>query len=488
MEGEDAERTQLRLESDADAVQIVTIHKSKGLEYDVVFAPGLWQSRCTPDDAPVLVHENGAVVLDHGSPRRAERGTLAERERLAEDLRLAYVALTRARFRCYVGWGPVLNRKSGDASWQSSLAWLLRDASRPWPLDAAQPGFRDALDGWRATLDALVAQDGDAMSVEVLDDERTGGERWSGTLAARADAVAREWRHPSSRLESWRIASFTSLTAGRHVEDARDTSDPASSDAEAEAALVRARSDFLAFPAGRKAGIVLHELFEKLDFAAAPADVRALATEILLRERMADDERDGRIDGVCAMAERVLAGQLPHADFALRDVPLARTLREWKFQLPLGAVSGAVLAERFARHGGDLARRYAPSLRGLSPERTHGFLTGVVDLALEHRGRWWVADWKSNHLGVRPEQYDAGALEAEMFSSHYVLQYHLYVTALHRFLRTRLPGYDYDRAMGGVAYVFLRGVDGTGRGWFHDRPPLALIESLDALMDAGVAA
>ena len=163
-----------------------------------------------------------------------------------------------------------------------------------------------------------------------------------------------------------------------------------------------------------------------------------------------------------------------------RDV----TLREWEFDLPLGTVERGTLAHLFATAGGDVSRRYASLLDRLTPDRTHGFLTGVVDLAFMHDGKWYVVDWKSNHLGNDPAKYEPAALEGEMFASHYVLQYHFYVTALHRFLRARVPGYTYETHMGGVYYAFLRGIDGTERGWFADRPAKSLIDALDTLMDA----
>ena len=141
----------------------------------------------------------------------------------------------------------------------------------------------------------------------------------------------------------------------------------------------------------------------------------------------------------------------------------------------------------FTKHGDDLAQRYARVLRTIAPARTWGFLTGVVDLVFERDGRWYVVDWKSNLVGTRPEQYEPAELEPEMFGSHYVLQYHLYVTALHRFLRMRVPGYAYATHMGGVWYAFLRGIDGSARGWHHHRPDERLIDALDALMDgAGI--
>ena len=113
-----------------------------------------------------------------------------------------------------------------------------------------------------------------------------------------------------------------------------------------------------------------------------------------------------------------------------------------------------------------------------------GFLVGFVDLVAEHDGRYWVLDWKSNHLGNRLEDYHPGALHAAMQDHDYVLQYHLYVLALHRQLRSRLPDYDYERCMGGVGYVFLRGlVPGSSRGVFYDRVPFALVTAMDQWAD-----
>lgn len=495
MKTEESERTELRLESDADAVQIVTIHKSKGLEYDVVFCPGLWACKRTGADAPVLVHEDEhTVVFDHGSSDRAERGRLAEAERLAEDLRLVYVALTRARYRCYVGWGGVKNSKSGDAAWHTALAYLLRpDGITGTASDVAErvaTAMESGMAGWNDALRALVEASGGTMSLEVLDGAAAPVAPWRGVAPSLSEPTPRRELPSATQLDTWRIASFTSLTASHHgaahVEDGRDVSDPARERGALVGALrpVHGRDDFLAFPAGRVAGIVLHELFERIDFGATDEDIRALAIEILARERFIENEHDGRVTAVTTMARRVLDARLPGAHFALRDLPRDVTLREWAFDLPLGTVERDTLARIFADDGGELARRYAPALRRIGADRTHGFLTGVIDLAFVREGRWYVVDWKSNHLGDEPVQYEPAALEHEMFASHYVLQYHLYVTALHRYLRLRQPGYDYDAHMGGVWYSFLRGVDGSERGWFADRPPRALIQALSALMDA----
>jgi exodeoxyribonuclease V beta subunit len=483
---EKAERTELRLETDADAVQIVTIHRSKGLEYDVVFCPWLWAARRDKDEDPVLVHEGGAAVFDHGSPDRQARGRLATAEQLAEELRLVYVALTRARLRCYVAWGAVQNGKTKLHAGHTALGYLLRPALEVMSPDdlveRVPQAFESALAAWDIPVRELVAGSGGAMTVEVLDEEQEPPHRWAGASRERCTPVCRTDLPSGESLRSWRIVSFTSLTAGRQAEDARDVAD-ATEGARVWAAT-RHPADFMDFPAGRQPGVALHELLERAEFDASDAALHALAAEVLQRAQLVD--HDDRIGAAAGMLRRVLGDPLPETGFALRSVPRDHTLREWSFHLPLGDVSAGLLAEAFNRHGGDVARRYAPALRHLAAERTHGFLTGVIDLAFEHDGRWHVVDWKSNQLGSDHAHYERAELEREMFASHYVLQYHLYITALHRFLKVRLRDYDYERDMGGAWYAFLRGIDGTGRGWFHDRPPRALVDALDALMTDAV--
>jgi exodeoxyribonuclease V beta subunit len=485
---EKADRTELRLETDADAVQIVTIHRSKGLEYDVVFCPWLWATRRDADGEPVLVHEGDVAVFDHGSPKREARGRLAATEQLAEELRLVYVALTRARLRCYVAWGAVKNGTTKLHAGHTALGYLLRPAMDPMPaeelVERVPKAFEDALDDWDAPVRELVQRAGAAMTIDVLGDAQEPLHRWAGAASERCTPVCRTDLPSGESLRSWRVVSFTSLTAGRQVEDARDVAD--ATEGSRVWASTKRPADFMDFPAGRQPGVALHELFERAAFDASDGDLRALTSEVLHRAQLVD--HDERIGAAAGMLRRVLGDPLPEAGFALRSVPRDHTLREWSFHLPLGEVNAGVLAEAFGRHGDDVARRYAPALRHLSAERTHGFLTGVIDLAFEHGGRWHVVDWKSNQLGSDLAHYERAELEREMFASHYVLQYHLYITALHRFLKVRLRDYDYERDMGGAWYAFLRGIDGTGRGWFHDRPPRALVNALDALMtDAATA-
>jgi exodeoxyribonuclease V beta subunit len=250
-------------------------------------------------------------------------------------------------------------------------------------------------------------------------------------------------------------------------------------------------SDFRTFPAGRRAGTLLHTLFEHSRFDDTPAVLRERVAGELVRQQIVADGRDDRVDGVVQMMHAVFTTPLASWPFTLAQLSTDRARHEWEFLLPFADAESAftrqAMASAFETHGGPDGVRYAAMLRQLGGARLHGFLTGFVDLVCEHDGKWYVIDWKSNQLGADPAAYGEASLQAVMESSHYTLQYHLYLVALHRYLRTRLPHYDIEAHLGGAAYAFLRGfapgASVSGHGWFTHRPPRALIEALSAVMD-----
>ena len=508
----DAERereiAELRLETDAEAVQILTIHKSKGLQFDIVYCPTLYHAFPLKPDEPRLVHEPDGVVFDHWSPRYAERTERANMERLAEDCRLAYVALTRARFRTYVGWGVVGSQ--GKGAWDSALSYLLCDdagldslSSREQPTVVAS-WFKQDLTRWEPVLRRFTARHSEHMAMEVVESMHLGTAFDSGARGAAALIAARDLPGdpvPAVRFDTYSVTSFTGLTHGaRTTEAARDVDDARETGAFTSATeFMNPRdlpaSDFRSFPAGRWAGTVLHTLFETSAFDDSVEVLRERATWRLLRTRLAADEADPRIEAVVRMMRAVFDAPLAPWPVHLAQVPAARTRHEWEFLLPFADARRAFMrqriADQFERFGGEDGVRYAARLRTLSAARVHGFLTGFVDLVFEHAGRWYVVDWKSNQLGANPAAYTREALQEVMESHHYVLQYHLYLVALHRYLTLRLPDYDYDRHVGGAGYAFLRGFETgasvSGHGWYTERPDRSLIEALSALMDRPTA-
>ena len=459
-------RRELRLETDSEAVQILTIHKSKGLQFDVVFCPSLWQHYGEREGplgvSTALVVEDAQPILDLGSDKGGERRAAAQIEEQAEAIRLAYVALTRAVHRCYVGWGTI--GKAGSSA-DSALGYLLRDDNGT-----------DA----RSVLASLVASSGGNMGMR--DVEKDGG---SFALPLEATAFSTATARPISlaplQRTSWVVTSFTGLTANAHSDESRDVADPMM--VKMEPRTPSLETGFRAFPAGAQAGVALHDIFERLDFRrAADASARGMVVRSLAAHGLSGDATiaERRADEVHAMLHTVCESPIPNAGFSLSQVPGKASLREWRFDLSVSTTSVQRIASALATHGSAHAKAYAPTLRTLRESSLGGYLTGILDLAFEHDGRWWIVDWKSNQLGDDDEDYQPDALATAMMNAHYTLQYHLYMVALHRHLRVRVPDYDPARHWGGVAYVFLRGVTGQGfGGWFRDEPTPALLDALD---------
>jgi exodeoxyribonuclease V beta subunit len=297
-----------------------------------------------------------------------------------------------------------------------------------------------------------------------------------------------------ARLEPWRVASFSSLSSHAPVAAADgelpDHGDPAEAGEDAETAP----GGLAGFARGSRAGTCLHEILERCDFSAiADVATERLTADILLKHGL--DRRSAHVavadptETVLHMLGQLTDCELPDTNFKLAAIRREQRLNEWRFFLPMMRLSRRSLAHCFAREGrGHVSDPYATLLGELGSAAVHGFLTGFVDLVFEHEQRWYVVDWKSNHLGDEAGAYDAAALQRSMREQHYVLQYHLYVLALDRYLRQRLVGYDYERHFGGVYYAYLRGIrPGSRAGWYVDRPPRALILALDTLLREGDA-
>jgi exodeoxyribonuclease V beta subunit len=486
---------QLRLESDDAAVRLVTMHSSKGLEYPVVWCPFLWdgQELRTLDEQHVEVHRSdGARVLDIGSAERAHHVELLRRERLAEELRLAYVALTRARHRCvvYLAMAKGVER--------SALGLLFS----PEPDVAADQAIRMLTEPDSvilAGLDALAATSGGAVEVASIPDVAPRFVVPADPRGAVAPVVPAPER--ARWDDGWRRTSFSAIVAGRHDERPLGAfSDPDSE----RPPLAGPPVPLAAFPGGTASGLFFHGLLEEL-----PLD----APEPAWAERARAHLEAARLDPawaepVAACLTAVVSTPLGADGPRLREVPARDRAAELAFQVPVdapGGLSVAAIAELIERHGFDgappgypavlaelaaVAGRdargrdgWAEALREVRVERAdsgHGLLVGSIDLLFRADGRWWIVDWKSNNLGPAPEHYGVDGLNGAMTDHHYPLQALIYTLAVHRWLGARLPAYDYERDVGGARYVFLRGVDAPGGGVWCGRPTAQLVYALDA--------
>ncbi|MCS5637862.1 MAG: PD-(D/E)XK nuclease family protein, partial [Myxococcota bacterium] len=503
-EEEGSDDALVRLESDANAVQILTIHRSKGLQYPVVYCPDLWSGMILGKEDPGRPRfhdpdDDHRLKLDMGTAARDSAVNQMRWERLAENRRMLYVALTRAEHRLVVVWGGFKDAGS------SALGLLLHpppgvdefEANRSDELEkSSRKELKSRPDAdLRADLEALAARVPGAISVEPLS---LGGA--TGEALAPGPAPELSPRVAARKISSrWRVSSFSGLVAsatargqGRSdnhpASQGLDYDDPGAAPSEPAAEPAEPRVLLHAFPAGTGPGTMIHAVFERIDFALAdPEQLPAEVGRALDRHGLAEDLGPKLCEGIRQVVATPLGG--PLEAFSLAELERADRVDEMEFTLPVLHSSGrpltpSDLAQAFETHGkAPAVREYAERLGALDFPPLEGHLRGFIDLTFRHQGRFYLADYKSNQLGHYPAHYGPDELANQMRRHDYVLQYHLYTVALHRHLARRLPGYDYDTHMGGAYYLFLRGMSPDrpgGGGIFHDRPPRELIEALSA--------
>jgi exodeoxyribonuclease V beta subunit len=509
------------------AVSVVTIHRSKGLEYPVVICPTLWcaagASRLRGTDRAGCRWQppgRDAPHLDlHLDDRWGEGHQARHQQRLADEAereRLAYVAATRARDLLLLAWGPAKGQQGGPL-----FPWLFADQDLP-ELDG-DPWGELPPEHWRQELEAQIA--GRGLPMVLRDPPPPEGPPWSpprgggeGALSCgpvpAPQAIDRLWGRSS--YSSWTQSAHGGGSAAAVPDEGRDTLDP---EADLDDAMAGTGGDspmpgdgepgdgpLADFPRGAAAGDCLHRILERVELTLPLPEAanREVVERELRRAGLATAWNAAALEGLERMRLSPFGGALG----ALRpaDLAAAGRLAEMGFDLRMDLVRAVDLARPFREHpGGAFGAGYADRLASL-PIASRGFLTGSIDLVFQvpadlGDGRWWVVDWKSNWLGRRdatgqplacgPRHYGQAAMTALMAERHYPLQAHLYLVALHRYLGWRLPGYTPARHLGGYAYVFLRGAPGpqaggappaTVPGMVVERPPLARLLALDAAL------
>lgn len=484
-----AEEYQIRLETDERAVKIVTVHVSKGLEYPVVFCPFMWGG-ISDDEDVVTFHDGFAMVKDFGSSNYDQNRKAAQRETLAENLRLLYVALTRAKYRCYLCAGKITSKSKKSRPETSSLAYLFHAAAETRM--SQDPVSRLADEVGRLSLQEMqgqlrILQEKGEGTIDVVEIPEPGAA--TPFVPIRDDGMAFAGRKFSGVISSdWRVASFTAFAsqeitaselpdrdernAGKEVSGSRDAGAPA-------------EKSIFTFPRGTQAGIFFHEIFEGLNFARSSPEAVGCLVEKGLEKFGFDREWQPH---VCDMVSRVLTTPLagPEGAFSLAAIKPGSWIAELEFYFPLQFITSDLLTACLRKWGAlhepaDLGKVCA----SLKFRPVRGMVRGFMDMVFEHGGRYYLIDWKSNHLGGRVEDYAREALKTAMENNLYPLQYLLYTVALNRYLSLRVRGYDYATHFGGVLYVFLRGVSperGEACGFFRDLPPLEMIAELTQLL------
>ena len=477
------EQTLLRLESDENLVQIVTIHASKGLEYPVVFCPFLWRDPAAGQDqleGSVYHDERGELLIDFrkGLDDAFDEDAVKLHEwleRAAEFQRLVYVALTRAVHRCVLVAGCHGKARSQKSVTNTLLNWIVAGAgANPAQWRDSPPTLEQVHAAWHA----LAAASSGSIAVSPMPAGAGQAQQLPTAQTGDFAALAAPARIPSG----WRIGSFSSLAHGLVDEKSAPDRDLRAESAASQdlTAAVLSPDDILQFARGARAGECLHALLESIDFTE-PDGWQPVMTAALRRFGHPPDAQPM----LASLLRDLLATPLPVGTtnpFRLDRLDRSRRLTELEFYLPSAGLQDQRLNQLLEAEGYGLGRF------GFAP--LTGFLKGFIDLVFEHDGRYFVLDWKSNHLGNRIADYDRQSMADEMTRHGYQLQALLYCVALHRYLGSRLADYDPQRHFGGWIYLFVRAVrpgwllpDGTPAGVVFERPTPALLEQLSSLFD-----
>ena len=491
-----SEEQQIRLESDANLVQIVTIHKSKGLQYPVVFLPFCWDEDNNAVKFDALYHtektqEEGharsVLTINTKPDTDAKKKHVAEVR--AEAMRLLYVALTRAEQACFVQLENVQKYSKG-ALMNSAIGYLLEQDSVS--IDGLKERFSEVIDegkislnyydDWLEKLEAVPnLPQTKKQSVTQLEAAQFNGKVWDNWRLTSYSQLAKidndydpSHNHTSTQnaIEAGAVdisldtdSNFDSdaefLNVNESEFDLNDADISSETDAsEIEAIETDSSLTVFDFPKGATPGTCLHGILENWDFV----DQQQLTEQIeqQLKFYGIDEEFNPLL---IQWMQQVVSQPLVEAGCSLSDVSEANRLVEMEFYLPMTEIR---------------ASGVMPLLKGrrLAFEPMRGQLKGFIDLIFRHDGRYYVADYKSNYLGDQMSDYQPAALVEAMEHHQYDLQYWIYSIAVDQYLSRRIPNYDYETHFGGVYYFFLRGMNGKsdGEGVFFTRPEKTQLE------------
>ena len=446
---------QRRPDAQSDAVRVSTIHKSKGLEYGIVYCPFTWETSSRGfTKAGVKFHDaQRNIKLDLGSANLKEHQEQEALEELSDALRLLYVAVTRAKHQCVLFWGRATGWK------KAALRYLLHGDLDEKALNKLKENEL------RQAVEDLAAGSSGSIGCRPPRDEPA-----PARVEERAETTLRVRKPTRSYNHVPRIASFTSLTGH---DEKMPIARPAASSTPAEAGL------FEGLAGGTRTGLLLHSILEHARFD----ELGTVETRGLIERQL---RASGFDDSLAPEVQRdlELVGSTPLTSESgapsLSKLSNDRQLRELEFALSVDRPNLGELGKLLKRYGAPAAAPgYPERLSELSSQRLQKYLRGFIDLVFEWEGRWYVADYKSNSL----PSYEPATVSEAVQREHYLLQAQLYTAAAHRYLRERLDGYEPEKHWGGAMFLFLRGMRGPGRGTesvFFERQPAELLREADS--------
>ncbi len=501
------EEQQLRLETDENLVQIITIHASKGLQYPLVFIP--FASRYKEaKDSPYHKADEGLIWEFEPS---AEGKMLQEQQRMGEDTRLLYVAMTRAIYHCWVGlWNNTLGLSKKNSGFVLSAVGqvLLSTTENLDYSKLTDADIQHAITNLQ-TESSIELELIQGATQEIQETQETQVEQ------GQPDADERLLVQPQSSenyaaaqlkrkvLGDWILTSYSHISQQqRRREDDFMVEDVAKAADENDSSTARdgnsTREDLnsssllplplrFSFERGVNPGSFLHAIYELSDWAEKDStrDIQQIASEQMKRYGIGEFDLNLMHEWITETLRTPIAtsDSLTHGNhaFSLVDIPESQRIPEMEFYLPLNDFHESVFNQLIQEHG-------FPALYPYDFGKLNGMLKGYIDLTFEYDGRFYVADYKSNYLGDDYSDYQNHSLDEAMKHHDYYLQALFYTVALHRYLSVRLVDYSYDTHIGGACYLFVRGMhrEQGKSGVLHFRPEIDLVMALDNLFSGNV--
>ena len=510
---EDKDEYEIRLETDENAIKIMTVFKSKGLEFPIVFCPFLWDKNAintsrqkiskyhlTPDIIDKTDFKKEMLykpILDITGEEYAEN--YSNDENLEELMRFMYVALTRSKYLCYVFWG---NINKGSKKNTSALDYMFYSNSEV--LKAEKGNISKTLSNCvkaikvTNTPPALTDVQAEHIQLDIYDtNQKFDIKKYSPEVFDKKNDFEAKTINRESPDNNWKISSFSSIVP--HASESMilvsqkdyDESDIADS-AEIEQDFVqKTKLNIFNFPAGAKTGTCWHEIFEEMDFSSSDDEIKDLVETKLIKYRLNEyeSERANKENIICVqkMVKNVLNTTMnPDSDLKLKKISNKNKLPEMEFLFSLkkGIDTKRLYSfiNSYAKEKGFILNEFSKTLRD---KLINGYMTGFIDLIFRYEDKYYIIDWKSNKLNGTPEGFTTSGLKSEISKHYYFLQYLIYTVAVDKYLQAHIENYDYNIHFGGVYYIFLRGVDSSEsseRGFFFDKPDKKYINELAGIL------
>ncbi|OYQ74588.1 UvrD-helicase domain-containing protein [Wohlfahrtiimonas sp. G9077] len=446
----------LRLESEMNVITLMTIHGSKGLEFPITFVPSCLETRSIKPPFIINCQDDPTLkTIDFQANPEFEADALLEMQ--AENMRLLYVALTRAKYYCEIALSE--NFLSGKSNINDKVVY-----AKLFNHEDNEPFAFDALTQLKCVN---VVPMNEAPIIEydppMMTEEHLSAAHFHGRINRK-----------------WNISSFTQLT--RHAPNsyfADNMSDESPIHPELEPAPIHddaTAPSIFTFPKGAQVGTFIHTLFEKYAPYAIFEENRLaeLITKSALPETVTT-QLELWVPILETWLTEIFANPLlPNYTFG--DALHTNAIHELEFLFPVAHLT----PERF----NDFLNQHRDQPATLDFFTLEGMMKGFIDLIFMYEGKFYIIDYKTNHLGHSLADYHQDALHQAMLDNYYDVQYLIYTVALTRYLRFRMPDFDYDRHFGGIFYLFVRGMTSSGdSGIYHIVPDRAVIEALDQLME-----